>query len=168
LGYRMVWREVINEAARRAGAPVVALATIDDLGLLDLRPSSRARRAYQQAVREVMEGLASEGDVVVVGRAGQVILGSRPDVLHVRILAPAAVRVGRIAAMHEIALAAARARVEASDQTRRVYLRGTYGVDWNDPQLYDLILNTARMTVEAAGDVICRALRGLLDWSEDD
>jgi cytidylate kinase len=167
LGYRMVWRQVINEAARRAGAPEAALAAIDDLGLLDLHPSPRALRAYQHAVREVMEDLAAEGEVVIVGRAGQVILGGRPDVLHVRIIAPPAVRVERIASMQEIPTEAARAQLEESDRTRRDYLRDTYDVDWNDPQLYDLVLNTERMTVESAGDLICQALRALVDWGRE-
>lgn len=168
LGYRAVWRQVINEAARRAGAPEVALATIDDLGLLDLRPSPQAHRAYQEAVREVMEDLAAEGDVVIIGRAGQVILGGRSNVLHIRIIAPPAVRVERIASIQDIPMAAARAQVEQSDRTRRDYLRATYQVDWNDPQLYDMILNTERMTVESAGDLICEALRALVDISRED
>jgi hypothetical protein len=41
LNYRVVWREVINEAAKRAGAPDVALATIDELDLLGIRPFCR-------------------------------------------------------------------------------------------------------------------------------
>lgn len=167
LGYRMVWREVINQAARRAGVPEVALATIDDLGLLDVRPSPRARQAYEGAVRELMQELADEGDVVIVGRAGQVVLADRADVLHVRIIAPTEVRVGRIASMQEIPPTAARARVRESDRTRREYLRRTYHVDWNDPELYDLVLNTKKMTVASAADLICEALGGLLACRRD-
>lgn len=159
LDYRLVWREVINEAARRAGAPEVALATIDDLGLLGLQPSQEALQAYEEAVREVMGDLADEGEVVIVGRAGQVILAGRADVLHVRIIAPPEVRVGRIASRQQIPEAAARAQMEESDRTRRAYLRHTHQVAWNDPQLYDLVLNTARMTVPSAADLIIHARR---------
>jgi len=168
LGYRMVWREVINEAARRAGAPEVALATIDDLGLLGLRPSRQALRAYQQAVRAVMEDLVAEGRVVIVGRAGQVILADRSDVLHVRIIAPTQVRVERIASLQDIRTGAARARVKQSDHTRRDYLQRTYHVDWNDPQLYDLVLNTERMTAALAADLICQVLRELVIGTQDE
>lgn len=158
LDYRMVWREVINEAARRAGAPEAALAMIDDLGLLDVELRPEARRAYEQAVREVMEDLALEGDVVIVGRAGQVILADRSDVLHVRVIAPMRLRVERIAAMQNIPTAAARAQVEQSDRTRRDHLQGYHGVDWDDPQLYDLVLNTAGLTVEGCVDLVCQTL----------
>lgn len=158
LNYRMVWREVINDAARRAGAPEAALAMIDDLGLLGVHVSPRARRAYQQAVREVMEDLVAEGEVVIVGRAGQVILQDRPDALHVRIRAPLLVRVERVAARQHVPREAARAQVEQGDRTRRDYVREFYGVDWDDPQLYDLVLSTEALTVERGADAVCRAL----------
>ncbi|MFW6135693.1 MAG: AAA family ATPase [Chloroflexota bacterium] len=158
LGYRMVWREVINEAARRAGAPEAALAMIDDLGLLGVELRPAPRQAYEQAVRQVMDDLVAEGDVVIVGRAGQVILQDRSDVVHVRVIAPPALRVKRIASLQEIPTPAARARVERSDRTRRVYLKRFYGVDWDDPQLYDLVLNTERLTVEGAVDLVCEAV----------
>lgn len=158
LGCRMVWREVINEAARLAGAPEAALAMIDDLGLLDVDLRPEASQAYEEAVREVMEDLVAGGDVVIVGRAGQVILADRPDVLHVRVIAPMPLRVERIASMHQVPTAAARARVEQSDRTRRDHLRRYHGVDWNDPQLYDLVLNTEQLTVEGGADLVCQAL----------
>jgi cytidylate kinase len=153
---------VINQAARRAGAPEVALATIDDLGLLGLRPSPKARRAYHQAVRQVMEELAAKGNVVIVGRAGQVILRDRPDVLHVKIIAPQALRAERIAREQGIPMEAAWAQVEASDRTRRNYLRRYYHARWDDPELYDLVINTGRISPEAAAGLICQALESLL------
>ncbi|MCD6290689.1 MAG: cytidylate kinase-like family protein [Anaerolineae bacterium] len=158
LGYRVIWREVINQAARRAGAPEVALATTDDLGLLGLRPSPKARRAYHKAVRQVMEELADQGNVVIVGRAGQVILQDHPNALHVKIIAPAAVRAERVAQTQGIPLTAARAQVDASDRTRRNYLRRYYHARWDDPELYDLIINTEHLTPGAAAELICLAL----------
>ena len=57
LGYRLLCRDVINMAAMRAGAPEVALATIDDLGLLGLHPSKKDLSAYRKALSEVMHEL---------------------------------------------------------------------------------------------------------------
>ena len=167
LGFGVVWREVINEAARRAGAPEMALAAIDYLGLFDLHPSEELCRQYRQAVQEVLEGLAAEGDMVIVGRAGQVVLAGRPDVLHVRIIAPPEVRVKRIAALQDIPKAAARAQMEQSDRTRREYVQCTHDVDWNNPELYDLVLNTERMTVASSADLICRSLTECINQRGD-
>ncbi|MBN1248993.1 MAG: cytidylate kinase-like family protein, partial [Anaerolineae bacterium] len=135
LGYRMVWREVINEAACRARAPEVALAVIDELGLFGVRPSAKARHAYLQGVQQILTELANAGEVVILGRAGQVILRDCPDVLHVRIIAPTARRVERLVERQHISASAARAQIEKSDATRYTYLKRNYHVDWDDPEL---------------------------------
>jgi cytidylate kinase len=156
LSYRVVCRELINQAARLAGDPVVALATIDDLGLLGLKPSLRARNAYHRAMLSVMESLAQEGKVVIVGRAGQVLLSHRPDVVHVKVMAPFELRVERISEQLNVSKAAARARVEASDRTRKDYLKRYFKVRWDDPELYDIIINTARLEPQQAACLICQ------------
>ncbi len=158
LSYRVVWREVINEAASRAGVPEVALATIDELDFLGLRPSVNARKAYHEAVRDIMIELAEEGNVVIVGRAGQVILRGSPNVLHVRIYAPLDLRVERVTQRHNVSLEAARAQVLASDQARTRYLKRYYQSRWDDPHLYDLMINTEHLDKVTAAHIVCKAL----------
>src|SRR5512133_2201212 len=158
LGFRVVWREVINQAAIRAGVPEVALATIDELGLLGIHPSGEALQAYLESVRQLMEDLAAQGRVVIVGRAGQALLRGRPDVLHVRIVAPAGLRAERVSASRQISLEAAQLQIEASDRARQKYLRQNYAIRWDDPELYDLVINTERLSTSAAAALICAAL----------
>lgn len=158
LGYRVVCRELINQAARRAGAPEMALAAIDDLGLFDLQPSYRARKAYQAAIKSVIYEFAGEGQIIIVGRAGQVILADWPDVLHVKVIAPTDLRAERVAQAQKISLEAARSQVETSDAARRSYLRRYYQARWDNPELYDLIVNTARLEPSQAACLICQAL----------
>lgn len=158
LNYRVVWREVINEAASRAGVPEVALATIDELDLLGLRPSAEALKAYHAAVHEIMMEFAQEGDIVIVGRAGQVILRGVPGVLHVRLYAPLDLRVQRIAKRHNTSLEAARAQAQASDQARTRYLKKYYHARWDDESLYDLIINTANLSAQGVARIVCEAV----------
>ncbi len=158
LGYRLVWRDLINQAARQAGAPEVALAAIDELGLLGLRPSRAASEAYCQAVQQVMEELVTAGNVVILGRAGQVILRDQPDTVHIRLIAPTPVRAARIAQSHNISIEGALAQIEASDRSRRNYLKRFYHVHWDDPELYDLVINTSRTTSDMAATLICQTL----------
>jgi cytidylate kinase len=166
LGWRVVCREIINRAALQAGAPEMALATIDDLGLLGLHPSPEARQAYKTAVSAIVVQLANDGGVVIVGRAGQAILRRRPDVLHVRLMASFAARALRVARQQQILLTAAAAQVEASDRSRRAYLRTYYHLRWDDDALYDLVINTERLPADAAAELICRALDGLVQASD--
>jgi len=153
--YKIVWREIINEAASRAGTPEVALATIDELDFLGLRPTEEARQAYHDKVREILTELAEEGNVVIVGRAGQVILRGFENALHVRVYAPLDLRVERTAERQNISLEKARNQVKMSDQTRTRYLKKFYKAGWDDPDLYDLMINTAQLSVQDAAQVVC-------------
>lgn len=161
LGYRIVWRELINEAAQRSGAPDVALAVIDELGLLGVTPSAKNSLAYLEAVRSVVLELASKGNVVMIGRAGQRILAGYPGTLHIRLIAPVDLRIQRIAKQQDIPIEAARAQIEASDQHRRQYLKRYYQADWEDPSLYDLVINTGRISSSEACELICMATQGI-------
>ncbi|MCK4898510.1 MAG: cytidylate kinase-like family protein, partial [Anaerolineales bacterium] len=158
LNFRVICRDLINQAAIRAGAPEVALATIDDLGLLGLHPSTLARQNYHIAVREMMEEYSKEGNIVIIGRAGQVILKDHPNVLHVKVIAPSTLRAKRIAQAQNISLEAAQSQVEMSDKNRRNYLKRYYKVRWDNPELYDLIVNTARLNPSQAACLICQTL----------
>ena len=158
LGYRVVAQELVNQAATQCGSPVGALEIIDDLGLLNLHPTTEDRRNFLLAIRQVMEKLADNGNVIIVGRAGQIILGKRPDVFHVKVNAPEYLRAERVANQLEIPHSAALAQVRASDRSRRDYLRRYYHVQWDNPELYDLILNTARLNPSQGAGLICQAL----------
>lgn len=112
---------------------------------------------YVQVVEQVIRDLAEKGGVLIVGRAGQVILRHRDDVLHVRIIAPHDRRVEILMAREGIDRSEARARINASDRARSEYLRRYYHARWADPQLYDLVINTAKIDQLAAVELIVRA-----------
>jgi cytidylate kinase len=163
IGWRWVGRDIINQAALAAGVPQVALAEIDELGFLRLRPSAKERQLYQTQVERILRDLADEGSVVIVGRGGQVVLGRRPDVLCLRIIAPLADRIAWLQQQKVISVEAARAWLEASDKARARYLRRSYGVQVNDPTLYHMVINTGSLGLGPAVDLVVRTLQA---WSE--
>lgn len=165
LGFRIVRKELINMAARQAGHPEVALAAIDDLGLLNINPTPRASQEYQAALAELMRREAEHGSCIIIGRAGQAILGAAPRTFHVRLTAPLDLRVERVAARLGISLTAALEQVKTTDRTRSYYVRRYYHSHWDDPNQYDLVLNTARLSAQQAASILCAALRARLQSS---
>jgi cytidylate kinase len=157
LGLRLVGREIINRAAQDAGAGEVALAELDELGLLGVKPSAASLKRYREKVVEIIEAQAAEGNVLLVGRGGQVVLAQRPDVLHVRITAPTDIRCATVRERCNVSAEVAAARLAASDAARAAYHKRHFGVRWDDGALYDLILNLGRLTVVAATEIICAA-----------
>lgn len=157
LGYKLVWRDLINQSALRAGAPGAALAMIDELGLLGISPSKKELRSFRKTLTQVLEELYIEGNVVILGRAGQYILRQRPGVLHVRIVAPAILRAERVAEQRQIPQENAAAQIEASDKNRRKFLKHLFEIDWDDPLLYDLWINTAHFDAAQSARLIVQA-----------
>jgi cytidylate kinase len=156
MGYRLVFRDLINKAAQLAGAPEMALADIDELGLLGFSPSPQLCQAYHEAVKQVVEELADQGDVVIVGRAGQVILANHANSIHVRLIAPIERRIERITQKQNITPECALAQIKASDQHRARYIRRCFGLRWDNPELYHIVINTGRMTADQAAWLICQ------------
>jgi cytidylate kinase len=79
--------------------------------------------------------------------------------VHVRLMAPAAMRSQTIAAQQNISMAAAQAQIETSDRYRQTYLERFYNVAWDDPCLYDLILNVGNLSVDQTTDIILHAYK---------
>jgi CMP/dCMP kinase len=160
LGWRQISRELINAAALAAGVPQVALAEVDELGLLGIRPSPSEWRAYRSQVEHIIGELADVGAAVIVGRGGQTVLRARADVLHVRVVAPLATRLTRLQEEHGLTEAAARAHMDTSSRLRARYMRRSYGVDVNDPALYHLVINTGLFELDQAAELVIHACRG--------
>jgi cytidylate kinase len=154
LGWQQVCQNLINQAAREAGVPLVALAEIDELGFLGLHPSTKEWRAYQTEVGRIIGQLADGGRVVIVGRGAQVVLRDRPDTVHVRVVAPFELRVLRLQNQEHISEEAAQARLQAYDKARARYLRRNHGVAVDDPTLYHVIINTGLLNAAQAVNLI--------------
>lgn len=167
LKLRLIGRELINQAARQAGAPEIALAEIDELGLLGLKPSRAALQLYRTTVEQVIRDLAAGGNVLLVGRGGQIVLAGQAGVLHVRISAPHAARVCCVAERCRVSAEAAAARLAASDRARSAYLRRHYGAAWDDPQLYDLMIHMAQLRVATAAALVCLAAEQLSQHTDE-
>lgn len=161
LGWRYIGRDLINKAALAAGAPQVALAEIDELDFLGLRPSAKEWRAYQEQVEGIIRVLAEVGQVVIVGRGGQIVLRERPDVLHVRVVAPLETRMAWLQQGETLPLQAAEARLAKSDKRRASYVQRSYKINLNEPTLYHIVLNTSLFTLASAANLVVQAFEAL-------
>jgi cytidylate kinase len=116
-----------------------------------------AARTVGAAIRD----LAGSKDVLVLGQGSQVLLRDAPGACHVQVVAPLDWRARRIVTLDGVTLATARRRARASDQARSDYLARYHGVNWLDPLLYHLIINTGQMPVEVAVSLVVHAARTL-------
>jgi CMP/dCMP kinase len=115
--------------------------------------------AYREAVNKLVRRAAARGHVVIVGRAAQVILADRRDVLHVRIIAPFEHRVAYVMQREGVDRHTAEVRIRRKDHERASYLEREYHHKPDEAQLYDLVLNTSMLDLESAVDIICFTLQ---------
>jgi CMP/dCMP kinase len=109
-------------------------------------------------VRGAVRAAYREDDFIIIGRGGQVILQDQPGVLHVRVVAPVSDRIHRVLKTEGLTPEQATDAVMKRDTAAESYLRRFYDVDWDDPLLYNLIINTGRWGIDAAAHIIVTAV----------
>ena len=176
LGFAFVDREVAEEAARRLGLdPEVAQAMderapamVEEVGMAlaaatpgyGLAPVPELdERALAEATRRVILSLAEAGNYVILGRGAQAALADRGDACHLSLVADFGDRVRRISEWQKVDDKEAALRCERADSERAHYVRRFYGRDIRDPLLYDCVLNTSRLTVDATAEISVVAAR---------
>jgi cytidylate kinase len=105
-------------------------------------------------VRSAILAAYQAGNAVIVGRGGQAVLRDKPDVFHVRIQSPLEDRIRRVQRRQVIDHSQALDMIQHYDEISAQYLSSLFGIDWEDLSLYHLILNTARISQEAAVEVV--------------
>lgn len=114
---------------------------------------------------EVLE-LAARGNVVLRGWGATCLLRPVPHAVCVRVTRSMAARVAWLMSHLETDDAEfAEAEIRRSDQAHAARMHEQFGVTWGDPLLYDLVLNTDRLSVETCVEMIC-ALLARTEFSE--
>jgi cytidylate kinase len=129
-------------------------------------PISASLEGYVRMVGLVIQGLAREGNVLIVGRGGQVLLSQHPQALHVQIVAPFAHRVAVVEERLGLSKRSAQHRVRASDRARFDYVRRYHDADWMAPSMYHLVLNTGWMSTAVAADLIIAAQQAIVGFPD--
>ena len=119
------------------------------------------RVEYHRIVEDVIHAVHGRGKAVTMGRGGVMVLKEYPDVLRVRITASVESRAERVAELMKLDYRTAFREVEASDRRRAAFLRRWYQVEWTDPALYHLMINTDVASEELAAAVIVASTKEL-------
>ena len=113
---------------------------------------------YLWHVSRTIATLGRRGSAVIVGR-GAAFLLSREEALRVLVVAPRAHRLERYAKLKDFAHEQAEDALQRAEEQRAQFARAQFGVQQDDPLLYDLVLNTGTLSTEAAAGVVVETLR---------
>jgi hypothetical protein len=111
-----------------------------------LRPASWT---LVQQFSETMLRLAALGNVILIGRGGNIVTRKLPDVLHVRLVGSLETRIRRMAETRGMTTKTAMDFINKEDLGRRRYVKKYFNADIDDPLLYHMVINTDLVPAEA-------------------
>jgi cytidylate kinase len=110
--------------------------------------------SFMQSTRQVMQELASKGNVIIIGRGGNFMLRGRPDTLHVRLIADMPYRIKRVMEARWINEQPARELIAKNDRNALLFYKHVFHADPNNPMLFDAVLRTDILGVERVVDML--------------
>jgi cytidylate kinase len=135
-----------------AGTSPLAKPSVEDITL----PLDDAR--YVKELGSVIRYLARNGSVVISGRGSQFFLRDIPGVVHILVVAPLEQRIKRVMESFGLNEEAARKKITRYDDNRREFIKKYFKSDLENPEHYDMTINTAHISYESASNMIIRAV----------
>jgi len=178
LDWSLLDNEVVDAVAARLGMSaaevqareervpslVQRLASAMTMGTQEwMIPAAAAERPTDEQLLEVTRHIIQEaiarGPVVVVGRGAPAMLAERTDVRHVCCYAPRKALIARTMNRDKLNAEEAAKLVDDTNREREQWVKRNWERDWRALENYDLSVNTERLGIEGAADLIIAAAR---------
>jgi cytidylate kinase len=157
LGYRCIDRDVIVQRAAAHGVSEQELRAALEQPPSSLATLNHRKYIYLALVQAALTEEVREGRAIYHGLLGHLLLKGGIGVLRLRIIAPMEYRIRMAQERLHLSRPEVIAYIHKMDEDRRKWTRYLYGVDWEDPSLYDLIINLEYIDIDQA----CRLVTGM-------
>ncbi len=158
LQYSFYDTEAIDSAAREMGFLNDVKEIDEKAPPLFQRLFSHRPEIHLDRLHSVMYELASKGNAVFLGRGSHILLRDFICALHVRVTASLEKRVQNLMQRGFDREMAAKA-LHRSDHEREAFIRFAFGLEWDNPELYDMVLNLDNLSVALAVDTVLHVAR---------
>ena len=146
LKYTLIDGPRITSLAAKYGLTPEMLQLVDEKPPSYVTAEDRKRAAALNAIELIILDLARKGNCVIYGRGAQDLLKGCNNVLRLRFIADFEERVERFAEREWIDPDMARSMIRRSDHQRGGFIHFYFDRDWQDPNAYDLVFNTSRLS----------------------
>jgi len=120
---------------------------------------SRKPDIYLKCLDSAVYSVAQKGDGVIVGHGSQTLLQDFGCALHVLINNTKKYRIQHLIEKEGMKPEAAEKVIRKSDSALKGFFRFAYQREWDDPTIYDMVINTEKMGSETAAGLIVEAAR---------
>lgn len=108
---------------------------------------SEKPKIYLDRLQSVIYEVAKKGDSVFFGRGSQLLLHSFDCAFHVLVIGSLEKRIQRLMEEKGISHEVAERMIHRSDHDKKGFIHFAFHEDWLNPHLYDLVLNTDKLSV---------------------
>jgi len=150
--------EAIENAAREMGFLRDVREVDEKVPSLFQRLFSHRPEIYLDRLNSVIYDLASRGSAVLLGRGSHILLRTFTCALHIRVTASFDKRIYGLMEKGFEREAAIKA-LHKSDREREAFIKFAFGADWDEPELYDIVLNMNNLSVPLAVDTVVHLAR---------
>jgi cytidylate kinase len=158
LGYECISREVLIEASRFFHVPEMKLLkSIHDAPSI-LERLTHGRKSYLAYIQAALLEQVKNDNVVYHGHAGHLLLPEISHLLRVRVIAGMEERITLLQQQRDISKKEAIDFIQSEDKHRTNWTRYLYKTEVGDPELYDILINIDRLTIDDACNLICAAV----------
>jgi cytidylate kinase len=180
LGWQLLDNAVVDAVAERLGVSRAEVSSLEErvpslserivstlrmstpefvMPVADASLTETAEMRIVDVTKRVIEEAVQQGNAVLVGRGAQCMLADRPDALHVFCYAAMPALVEYAIAHRGVNPANAEHEVEKMNRQREQYVKRNWGRDWKAFENYHLCLDTGRLGIDTAADVVVAAAR---------
>jgi len=160
LGLQLVRHEVGDMVAGRMQVKKSLIRRIREGKASKIEKWSADEKTISIFTADEVLDLAVKGNVLIRGWGATLILRSVAHIPCIRVCAPMELRVKRLMERLETDdEPLARHEIEVDDQARATRMGEHFNVTWGDPTLYDLTLNTERISIATCVDEVVRLVQ---------
>ena len=134
--------------SKTVSKPLVGRILKDERGYID-------EEIYLDYLVLIIAQMGDDGDAVILGRGSQYILNDHPDAYHILLIDTFENRVKFMQKNYDLSQGRATQTVKNEDKRRLNLYKKLGKTDYDNPDLYHLVLNMGRISLDKASELIC-------------
>ncbi len=161
LGLPVIYHEIIDHLADRMRVRRSHVVRLLDgkAGLLE-RLSADKTSLFLHSAEEVIEFARQGKGAIIRGWGATHLLHDVPHVICTRVCAPFEVRTRRMMErLNTDDATMIEAEIQSNDEAHTAIMRRHFGIKWTDPEHYDVVLNSRRVSVDECVDGVLNLVR---------
>ncbi len=166
LNFDLFDQEIIQAVAQSSQVRTTVIETLDEKGISSLEDMISAVEderhiwsyEYLHHLIKVIGTIGRHGRAVILGRGANYILPLK-EIFRVRVIAPIDVKIQNVSKEMNVSAAEAKAFIIKTESDRKAFVRKYFNADIDNPEDYDLVINTGSISVDKAVACIEAAVR---------